>query len=101
MVELEKIAVEPVSPGEHAGLRQLIADPLKGDATRLYRLIERHRRYTNSKRAKHVLDNWNALLPKFVKIMPVDYRRALKDMAAKSEWQETRKGPGAGSDARG
>jgi glutamate synthase (NADPH/NADH) large chain len=32
--------------------------------------------------AKRVLDNWEATLPKFVKVMPVEYRRALKEMQA-------------------
>ena len=35
--------------------------------------------YTGSARAKHVLDNWSALLPKFVKVVPTDYRRALTE----------------------
>jgi glutamate synthase (NADPH) large chain len=83
MVDLEKIAIEPVVRGEHGGLRQLLDDPLKNDAARLHRLIERHRHYTNSARAKLILDNWDKYLPKFVKIMPVDFRRALKDLAAK------------------
>jgi glutamate synthase (NADPH/NADH) large chain len=30
-----------------------------------------------------VLEHWRELLPKFVKIMPLDYRRALQDMQAK------------------
>jgi glutamate synthase (NADPH/NADH) large chain len=82
MVELEAIKPEKVKPGENGALRDLMADPLGHDARRLYRLIERHRHYTNSARAKRILDNWEAYLPKFVKIMPVDYRRALKELAA-------------------
>ena len=50
------------------------------DALRLRRLIEKHAQYTGSSVAKSVLDNWNATLPKFVKVMPVDYRRALEAM---------------------
>jgi len=50
------------------------------DALRLRRLIEKHLHYTNSSVAKNILDNWNTMLPKFVKVMPVDYRRALEDM---------------------
>ena len=59
----------------------VMADPLSNDAVRLYRLIERHRHYTNSARAKLILDNWNQYLPKFVKIVPVDFRRALNEIA--------------------
>ena len=38
-------------------------------------LIENHLKYTKSARAKYVLANWTALLPKFVKVMPKDYKR--------------------------
>jgi len=37
-------------------------------------------RYTNSSRGRSILDNWDKTLPKFVKVMPVDYRRALQEM---------------------
>jgi glutamate synthase (NADPH/NADH) large chain len=40
--------------------------------------------YTNSKRAKSIIDNWENFLPKFVKVMPVDYRRALQEMQART-----------------
>jgi glutamate synthase (ferredoxin) len=40
-------------------------------------LIENHLKYTKSTRAKAVLDNWSALVPKFVKVMPKDYKRML------------------------
>jgi glutamate synthase (NADPH/NADH) large chain len=32
--------------------------------------------------AKRILDNWKQYLPKFIKVMPVDYRRALTEMQA-------------------
>ncbi len=40
-------------------------------------LIEKHVAYTKSTRAKHVLDNWDKMVPKFVKVLPNDYRRML------------------------
>ena len=33
-----------------------------------------------SSRAKDILDNWADYLPKFVKVMPVEYARALKEL---------------------
>ena len=51
------------------------------DATILRRLIQNHLRYTASPRARTILDNFDAYLPKFVKVMPVEYRRALAEMA--------------------
>ncbi len=48
-------------------------------------LIENHQRYTGSARAQQMLDNWSAYLPKFVKIMPTDYRRALEKLATTAQ----------------
>ncbi|VAV94780.1 Glutamate synthase [NADPH] large chain [hydrothermal vent metagenome] len=50
------------------------------DAARLRQLIENHKAFTNSTHAAQILDNWDAMLPKFIKVMPVDYRRALLEM---------------------
>ena len=50
------------------------------DEERLYQLISNHLHYTGSDRAKEILDNWETYRPKFVKIMPVEYRRALMEM---------------------
>jgi glutamate synthase (NADPH/NADH) large chain len=50
------------------------------DAIRLKQLIENHLHYTNSDVARKILDDWDSWLPKFVKVMPVDYRRALLEM---------------------
>jgi glutamate synthase (ferredoxin) len=41
------------------------------------KLVENHLDYTKSARARYVLDNWTNLLPKFVKILPKDYKRML------------------------
>ena len=75
MVELEKIRDEgTVSDADIA------ADMLSHDAARLKRLIEKHMLYTDSARARHILENWDNYLPKFVKVIPIDYRRALTEM---------------------
>jgi glutamate synthase (NADPH) large chain len=95
MVELESIAPEKVKSGENGSLLELMADPLSNDAKRLHTLIERHRHYTNSARAKHILDHWDAYLPKFVKVMPTDFRRALKSAAAQLAKEEPAKGRAA------
>ncbi len=50
------------------------------DEERLVNLIRNHLKYTGSGRAKHILDNWADYRAKFVKVMPVEYRRALKEM---------------------
>jgi len=80
MVEIEQIAGEDYSAAED--LDAAMADMLSGDEARLRFLIERHMMFTNSHRARAILYSWDDYLPKFVKIMPVDYRRALQDMQA-------------------
>ena len=54
-----------------------VNDMLQADETRLRMLIENHGRYTNSKMAREILDNWQDTLGKFVKVMPHEYERAL------------------------
>ncbi|HVW75780.1 MAG TPA: hypothetical protein VHC39_19240, partial [Rhizomicrobium sp.] len=91
MVKLEKIAV--ADGGESVDMpRQRsisVADPgmgdlLRYDAERLKILVERHLLHTGSARAKEILDNWDASLAKFVKVMPTDYAKALTDLKARS-----------------
>jgi glutamate synthase (NADPH/NADH) large chain len=58
-----------------------VTDMTRFDAERLHQLIENHLHYTGSARARAILDDWATYLPKFVKVMPVEYRRALEEMA--------------------
>jgi glutamate synthase (NADPH/NADH) large chain len=44
----------------------------------VYGMIENHLRHTNSQKARRILDNWEHLVPQFVKVMPVDHKRALQ-----------------------
>jgi len=50
------------------------------DKTELRTMIEAHVQYTGSARAQSILDNWEACLPLFVKVMPIDYRKSLERM---------------------
>jgi glutamate synthase domain-containing protein 3 len=50
-------------------------------------LIANHARLTGSVRARQVLENWKEYRQRFVKVMPLDYRRVLavkKEQAAKA-----------------
>jgi glutamate synthase domain-containing protein 3 len=62
MVELEQVEDEQ----EQAELRGM---------------IEKHLRYTESPVAREILDNWEQMLPKFVKVTPVEYKHALQRLA--------------------
>jgi len=44
----------------------------------LHTLISRHYQYTESAVARMILDNWDANIGKFVKVMPTEYRRVLE-----------------------
>jgi glutamate synthase (NADPH/NADH) large chain len=89
MVGLEAIVADPGSlaaltkqNGNVAvALETVMADLSTKDAERLHALIVRHAHYTNSARAQTILADWAAWLPKFKKIMPHEYRRALASMA--------------------
>jgi glutamate synthase (ferredoxin) len=46
----------------------------------IWKLVQRHQSYTKSERAAKVLADWKNLVPKFVKVMPKDYKRVLQSM---------------------
>lgn len=48
-------------------------------------LIEDHHHYTGSELAARILVDFNRALPRFVKVLPVDYKRVLAEEAAKAE----------------
>ncbi len=47
---------------------------------KLWKLVQRHQTYTRSARAAKVLENWEQMVPKFVKVMPKDHKRVLEAM---------------------
>ena len=90
MVELEPVPQEEdVSEKEFGhyndleshGRVEIMSDLTNNDAERLHLLISKHARYTNSKRAAEILADWQRYRPLFRKVMPVEYRRALAEMA--------------------
>ncbi len=51
-------------------------------------LIERHVDYTNSNKASELLKDWERNLSKFVKVMPIEYKRALKRLETEEKMVE-------------
>jgi glutamate synthase domain-containing protein 2/glutamate synthase domain-containing protein 1/glutamate synthase domain-containing protein 3 len=51
------------------------------DEDELRGMIEKHVHYTGSKHAAAILENWQDALPRFVKVFPTEYRRALGRMS--------------------
>jgi glutamate synthase (NADPH/NADH) large chain len=99
MVELEPVPEEEeVSEKTYHQLRDLTAhgrvevmsDMTRRDARRLHWMISQHARYTGSKRAQEILSNWKSYLPKFKKVMPTEYRRALLELKAQEEAEKPR-----------
>ncbi|TNF53656.1 MAG: glutamate synthase large subunit [Gammaproteobacteria bacterium] len=90
------VELEPIPPEDEAlearyhqggdlaahGRVDVSHDLTRFDAIRLRQLVARHRDATASPVAQRVLDQWAELLPRFVKVMPVDYRRALTQLYA-------------------
>ena len=94
MVELEPVLSEElINAGtyhhsgdlEAHGRVDVFQNLLDSDVERLHVLITRHAKATGSKRAADILANWKEWLPKFRKVMPVEYRRALREMAANAD----------------
>jgi glutamate synthase (NADPH/NADH) large chain len=94
MVELEPVLSEEMinqNTYHHAGDLEahgrvdVFQNLLDSDVERLHVLITRHAKLAGSKKAAEILANWKTWLPKFRKVMPVEYRRALKEMKANAD----------------
>jgi glutamate synthase (NADPH/NADH) large chain len=94
MVELEPVLAEDeaLEVLEHQGgdlethgWVKVAHDMTRYDEQRLKSLIQTHLYYTGSSRARLILDNWANFREKFVKVMPIDYRRALEQLQHKQE----------------
>ena len=89
MVELEPVATEQQASDDLHGEADIqfpqpvdvMADMTRYDAERLKALVERHAALTGSTRATALLADWPASMARFRKVMPVEYRRALAEMA--------------------
>jgi glutamate synthase (NADPH/NADH) large chain len=98
MVDLEPVAAEEEvmsrlanQSGDLAshGLVDVMQNMTAQDAERLHALITRHAHYTNSAKAQAILADWPTWSAKFRKVMPIEYRRALSEMAKLQEADTT------------
>ena len=62
----------------------------QSDEAQLRKLLEEHNRWTGSKRARELLDNWDVSRLKFVKVFPMEYKRALGEIHARKQAQGNR-----------
>ena len=64
------------------------------DKAFLFETITKHYEHTNSSLAKWILENWDAQVGRFVKVFPVDYRKALARMKNKAQRADDFESPG-------
>ena len=63
----------------------LVKNRVKEDKELLRELIQKHYDATGSIRAHQILASWNDMIGKFVKVMPIDYKKALERMRAEEQ----------------
>jgi glutamate synthase (NADPH/NADH) large chain len=80
MVSMEKVL--PAAEQE-ASVDRAIWHRDQTDEAQLRKLLEDHLRWTGSRRARELLDNWSESRAKFVKVFPNEYKRALGEIHAK------------------
>ena len=77
------VTLEPLlSAGEQPGHPDAWHNGL-ADEAQLRKLLEDHNRWTGSRRARELLDHWEQSRARFIKVFPIEYRRALDGMAAR------------------
>jgi glutamate synthase (NADPH/NADH) large chain/glutamate synthase (ferredoxin) len=79
MVSLDKVLDEKT---QAADTPQALWHRGQSDEAQLKKLLEDHHRWTGSKRARALLDDWAQARAKFVKVFPNEYKRALGELAA-------------------
>ncbi len=94
MVDLEPVLEEDIALEEldHQGgdlethgWVKVAHDMTRYDEHRLKSLIQAHLHFTDSQQARRILKDWPRYRGKFVKVMPIDYRRALQQLQMEQE----------------
>jgi glutamate synthase domain-containing protein 2/glutamate synthase domain-containing protein 1/glutamate synthase domain-containing protein 3 len=85
------VALERVLPNteQEAQVDRAIWHKGQADEVLLKKLIEDHHKWTGSLRARHILDHWAESRAKFVKVFPNEYKRALGELNAAKEADDT------------
>jgi len=79
MVSLEKVLT---AAEQETAVPKAVWHRDQSDEAQLKKLLEDHHRWTGSKRARDLLDNWSTARDKFVKVFPNEYKRALGEIHA-------------------
>ncbi len=73
------------------GMVELEPVVLPEDKATLRTMLEAHLKYTGSRKAKEILENWETKIPQFVKVMPIDYKRVLQERREASAKKHARR----------
>ncbi len=80
MVSLEKVLT---TLEQKEAVKESLWHRGQSDEAQLKKLLEDHNRWTGSRRARELLDNWDTARAKFVKVFPNEYKRALGEIHTK------------------
>jgi glutamate synthase (NADPH/NADH) large chain/glutamate synthase (ferredoxin) len=80
MVSLEKVLT---TDEQKEAVKESLWHRGQSDEAQLKKLLEDHNRWTGSRRARELLDNWDVSRLKFVKVFPNEYKRALGEIHAR------------------
>ena len=83
------VSLEPVlsAAEQEASVPKAVWHLGQSDEANIKKLLEDHHRWTGSKRARELLDQWSESRKRFVKVFPNEYKRALGEMAQAAEGQ--------------
>jgi glutamate synthase (NADPH/NADH) large chain/glutamate synthase (ferredoxin) len=81
MVTLEKVLS---TSEQEAAMDRAVWHRGQSDESQLKKLLEDHNRWTGSKRARELLDHWAEARQKFVKVFPIEYKRALSELGKRN-----------------
>ncbi|MBN1159421.1 MAG: glutamate synthase large subunit [Bacteroidales bacterium] len=73
------------------GMVELVQVGDYDDLTELQKLINNHYLYTRSELAEHILVNWEEYLPKFVKVIPLEYKKVLEEQKIRQIMEKIQK----------
>ena len=82
MVTLEKVLT---TAQQQAAIDPGLWHRGQSDEVQLKKLLQEHNRWTGSRRARELLDNWDASRLKFVKVFPLEYKRALAEIQTRKQ----------------
>lgn len=86
MVTLEKVLS---AADQKASSEESVWHRGQTDEATLKKLLDDHHRWTGSLRAREILDHWTEARGKFVKVFPNEYKRALGEMNAAKQADDT------------